>query len=80
VTVGTVYLIDLWPILLQSGLPVRHPPPGPSEHLYHALDSYIDNKRGPHTGRTCAEGSSVLKGHYAVTAAHVVRRQLRGPQ
>ena len=30
VTIGAIYLIDLWPILLQSGLPVRHSPPGPS--------------------------------------------------
>jgi len=27
VTASAVYSIDLWPILLQSGLPVRHPPP-----------------------------------------------------
>jgi hypothetical protein len=29
VTAGAVYSIDLWPILPQSGFPVRHPPGPP---------------------------------------------------
>jgi hypothetical protein len=38
---------------------------GYREHLYQALDSYINSKRCPHAGRASAEGSSVLRGHYS---------------